>query len=323
MARKPIEDRILRGDCRKLLALESAKSVDLIVTSPPYGDNRKSTYRGVPIDAYVEWFLPISEQLHRVLRDRGSFVLNIKERVVSGERSTHVIELILALRRQGWLWTEEYIWHKRNSYPGKWPNRFRDAWERCLHFTKQRDFEMYQDAVRVPIGDWAAQRLSRLSEKDLTRDPSRVGSPFAKRVANWVGKEFVYPDNVIHIATESQNRSHSAAFPIGLPEYFIKLFTRTGGVVLDPFLGSGTTAMAAVQLGRHYVGMELDAQYCRVARQAIASTARSGSDLRLEQRAEEIAPRPKRRLEDGLERKPGSRRRVSDEDHLRLHSHSR
>jgi DNA modification methylase len=271
MTKKTIEDRILHGDCRKLLPLESANSVDLIVTSPPYADNRKSTYKGVRIDDYVEWFLPISEELRRVLKPRGSFVLNIKESVVNGERSTHVIELILALRQQGWFWTEEYIWHKRNSYPGKWPNRFRDGWERCLHFTKQRDFKMYQDAVKVPIGDWAPRRLARLSETDKSRDASRVGSPFSKRVANWVGKTHVYPDNVIHIATESANRGHSAAFPIGLPDYFVKLFTKRGDVVLDPFLGSGTTALAAMQLGRHYVGMELNAAYRKAACAAVAA----------------------------------------------------
>jgi len=276
MTKQCIEDRILLGDCRKLLAKERPKSIDLIVTSPPYGDNRKSTYKGVPTGDYVEWFLPIGDELKRVLKDRGSFVLNIKEHVVRGERSTHVIELILALRRQGWFWTEEYIWHKRNSYPGKWPNRFRDGWERCLHFTKQRDFRMYQDAVRVPIGDWAPRRLARLSEADRGRDPSGVGSPFSKRVANWVGKTHVYPDNVIHIATESRNRGHSAAFPLGLPEYFVRLFTKPGDLVFDPFLGSGTTALAALRLDRHYLGIELNPIYCKAARASLRS-ARNGT----------------------------------------------
>lgn len=275
--RPPTADRILRGDCLKLLAREPAQSVDLIVTSPPYGDNRRTTYRGVPIAEYVDWFVPIGAELQRVLHDRGSFVLNIKERVVDGERSTHVIELILALREQGWLWTEEYIWHKRNSYPGKWPNRFRDAWERCLHFTKRRDFRMYQDAVMVPIGTWAEQRLANLSKADLNRDASGVGSPFSKRVANWVGKTHVYPDNVIHIATESKNRGHSAAFPFGLPEYFIKLLTRPGDVVLDPFLGSGTTALAAQAHGRHYLGMELNHDYWKAAKATLRSPNRADS----------------------------------------------
>ena len=139
---------------------------DLIFTSPPYADNRKKTYKGVPIKHYVEWFLPISYELKRVLKPEGSFILNIKERAVNGERQTYVLELILAMKKQGWLWTEEYIWHKKNCYPGKWPNRFRDAWERCLHFTKQKQFKMFQEAVMVPMGDWAEKRLAKLSERD-------------------------------------------------------------------------------------------------------------------------------------------------------------
>jgi site-specific DNA-methyltransferase (adenine-specific) len=135
--------QIYQGDCLDILPKLAPKSVDLIVTSPPYADQRKDTYGGVHPDLYVEWFLPIADELKRVLKDEGSFILNIKERVVNGERHTYVIELILALRKQGWLWTEEYMWHKRNSYPGKWPNRFRDGWERCLHFTKQKNFAMY------------------------------------------------------------------------------------------------------------------------------------------------------------------------------------
>lgn len=240
-------------------------SVDLIVTSPPYADQRKKTYGGITPDEYVAWFLPITAELLRVLKPTGSFILNIKERVVEGERHTYVIELILEMRKQGWLWTEEYCWHKKNSYPGRWPNRFRDSWERCLHFTKQRKFHMYQDAVMVPVGDWAGTRLKKLSETDKIRDESKVGSGFGKNVSNWVGREMVYPTNVLHMATESNNVRHSAAFPVGLPAWFIKLFTQPGDVVLDPFIGSGTTAVAAKILGRQHIGIEKESNYCAVA----------------------------------------------------------
>ncbi len=118
-----ITTEICQGDSKEQLKLLSDDSVDLIVTSPPYADQRRSTYGGVHPDDYVEWFLPISEQLLRVLRPSGTFILNIKEKAVNGERSTYVIELVLEMRKQGWLWTEEFIWHKKNCYPGKWPNR--------------------------------------------------------------------------------------------------------------------------------------------------------------------------------------------------------
>ncbi|MBM4050058.1 MAG: site-specific DNA-methyltransferase [Planctomycetes bacterium] len=260
---------VICGDAAVALKRLANDCVDLIVTSPPYADSRKNSYGGIHPDNYVEWFLPIGAELLRVLKPTGSFVLNIKEKTVDGERHTYVIELILAMRQQGWLWTEEYIWHKRNCYPGKWPNRFRDAWERCLHFTKQRHFAMYQDAVRVPMGNWRHARLRNLSETDKRRDESRVGSGFGKNISNWIGRELAYPTNVLHLATECSNRSHSAAFPEELPSWFIRLFTKPGDLVLDPFLGSGTTAVAAAKLGRNYLGIEVNEEYCELARKSM------------------------------------------------------
>jgi len=260
---------ILQGDCRERLRDLSDACIDLIVTSPPYADQRRHTYGGVAPDDYVAWFLPITQELHRVLKPRGSFVLNIKERVVNGERHTYVLELIIALRKQGWLWTEEYLWHKKNCHPGKWPNRFRDAWERCLHFTKQRDFVMEQDAVRVPMGDWKNARLKKLSATDQRRDDSKVNSGFGKKIANWVGRDLAYPSNVLHLATECGNKNHSAAFPIELPSWFIKLFTQEGDVVLDPFMGAGTTALAAARLGRNSCGIELQKEFVKLARERL------------------------------------------------------
>ncbi len=264
----------LLGDCREVLKELEDESIDLIVTSPPYADQRKNTYGGIHPDAYVEWFLPISAELMRVLKPTGTFILNIKERVVRGERHTYVLRLILAMREQGWLWTEEFIWHKKNSYPGKWPNRFRDAWERLLQFNKQRKFQMYQEAVMVPIGDWAKTRLRNLSATDRRRDNSRVGSGFGKRVANWVGREKVYPTNVLHLATETGNTGHSAVFPEALPEFFIKLFTQEGDWVLDPFMGSGTTLRVAHRLGRNAIGIDIVEEYYERVKREFAEERR-------------------------------------------------
>ena len=259
-------NQILLGDAIEVLSTLPDSSIDLIVTSPPYADNRKSTYTGVPIDQYVEWFSPIGDQLARILKPEGSFILNIKERAVNGERQTYVLELILDLKKHGWLWVEEYIWHKKNSYPGKWPNRFRDAWERCLHFTRSRKFRMYQDEVMGPMGDWAKKRLAQPSEADQIRLESDVSSGLGRRVANWIGRDKAYPTNVLHLPTECSNRHHSAVFPVELPIWFIELFTKPGDIVLDPFIGSGTTAIAARNLGRHFVGIELNPEYYALSR---------------------------------------------------------
>jgi site-specific DNA-methyltransferase (adenine-specific)/site-specific DNA-methyltransferase (cytosine-N4-specific) len=263
---------IYNGDSKEVLKQLSENSVDLIVTSPPYADQRKNTYGGVPPEKYVDWFLPITEQLLRVLKPTGTFILNIKEKVVNGERSTYVLELIMEMRKQGWLWTEEFIWHKKNSYPGKWPNRFRDSWERLLQFNKERKFHMYQDEVMVPMGDWANSRLKNLSETDKVRDNSKVGSGFGKNISNWLKRDKAYPTNVLHLATECNNKNHSAAFPEELPEWFIKLFTKENDTVLDPFMGSGTTIFVSNRMNRNAIGIDTVKEYCDMVKEKLNIT---------------------------------------------------
>lgn len=276
-----VDASLYLGDCSDRLRTLASESVDLIITSPPYADSRSTTYGGMKPDDYVDWFLPVSAELLRILKPTGTFVLNIKEKVVNGERHTYVIELILAMRRQGWLWTEEFIWHKKNSYPGKWPNRFRDSWERLLQFNKDRKFHMYQDEVMVPMGDWAERRLKNLSNTDHVRDPSKVGSGFGKRVANWIGRDKAYPTNVLHMATETKNRYHSAVFPDDLPKWFIKLFTQPGDCVLDPFMGSGTAVRVALQMQRNAIGIEILPEYFRLAQESVDAVRISSGQLAL------------------------------------------
>ena len=263
-------EELFVGDCLEVLAIQKDASVNLIMTSPPYADARKSAYGGIPADRYVEWWLERAEQFRRVLTRDGSLIVNIKEGCEDRERSTYVLELILAMRRAGWFWTEEYIWHKSNSVPGKWPTRFRDAWERCLHFTLDRDFAMYQDAVRVPLGDWAKTRLANPSEADMIRDQSASGSGFGRNISNWSGRDLVYPSNVLHFATECSVVEHPAPFPQALPEFFIKLFTRHGNLVCDPFMGSGTTGVVCARLNRRFIGVDILEEYARLAERRIS-----------------------------------------------------
>ena len=120
---------------------------------------------------------------------------------------------------------------------------------------------MYQEEVMIPVGDWAKTRLKNLSETDKIRDESKVESGFGKNISNWVGREMVYPTNVIHMATETNNQGHSAVFPRQLPEWFIRLFTKSGDTVLDPFAGSGTTLFVAREMSRRAIGIEIVPEY--------------------------------------------------------------
>lgn len=268
---------LIQGRSEEVLPLLPDDSVQLVVTSPPYADARKRQYGGFHPDDYVEWFVPVARHLRRILRKDGTFILNIKERVVARQRHTYVLSLILALQEDGWYWTEEFIWHKKNSTPGHWPNRFRDAWERVLQFNRSTRFSMYQEAVRQPIGAWAMSRMDKLGPNDRKRRASNTGSGSGVRVANWDGKATVNPTNVLHLASECGNTGHPAAFPVDLPKWFINLFTRPGDIVLDPFTGSGATLVAAYSTGRRSIGIEALSRYCKLTMNRLEDTTRPGA----------------------------------------------
>lgn len=314
--------QIIHADCAFALKTLPDQSIDFVITSPPYANQRHHTYGGICADRYVDWFLPIADELYRVLKSTGSFVLNIKEHAVKGERHTYVMNLIIELRKRGWLWTEEYIWHKRNTCPGKWPNRFRDAWERCEHFTKQKEFSMYQNAVMVPMGDWRHSRLQSLKEKDRIYRTSNTHSGFGKKMANWMDRNLAYPDNVLHLPTENRNQGHSAVFPESLPEWFIKLFTKTGDTVLDPFMGSGTTLKVSKRLERHSIGIDIQAEYCAlaVARLGLCGYQETLPKTRLAIHTPNTDLHASQKLESIKEIKPSKRRRPSLNKNRPCHS---
>lgn len=128
---------------------------------------------------------------------------------------------------------------------------------------------MYQEEVMVPVGDWANGRLKRLSETDMIRDNSKTRSGFGKNISNWLQRNMAYPTNVLHLATECNNKNHSAVFPEALPEWFIKLFTKEGDWVLDPFMGSGTTIRVAKRVLRNSIGIEIVPEYYDMVKEQI------------------------------------------------------
>ena len=254
--------------CPAMLAVMDAESVDLVVTSPPYAERRKNAYGGIPADEYVEWFLPISAELLRVLKPTGSFVLNIKEGTEEGERQTYVYELAVALRKQGWLFIDEMIWHKTNPFPTGSKKRLKDGFERCFHFTKRKNFKFFPDAVRTKSTSKWAGDSERRKNKGAHHTTNGSGMNMSRRVVG----ELVRPSNVVTMPSSSLNIGHPAVYPLGLPEFFVRLMTEAGDTVLDPFMGSGSTAVAARGLGRRYVGAELSEDYLTLSAERLART---------------------------------------------------
>jgi site-specific DNA-methyltransferase (adenine-specific)/site-specific DNA-methyltransferase (cytosine-N4-specific) len=251
---------IIHGDSRQELRSYPDGHFNLIVTSPPYADARKKQYDSINTEDFPSFMMSFHDEFWRVLSDDGSFVINIKDKVINGVRNRYVWKTIMALSERGWLSIDDYIWSK-NGMPGYWPNRLRDCWEYCFHFTKNKKFAMYQDAVKIPIGDWAEKRMSRLAGTDLERHSSRTQSGFGRDLRKWVDKKMVLPGNVLKVGNVGKNVGHPAAYPVGLPEFFIKLFTKEGDNILDPFAGSGSTGLAAINLMRNVTLIDTKSEY--------------------------------------------------------------
>jgi site-specific DNA-methyltransferase (adenine-specific)/site-specific DNA-methyltransferase (cytosine-N4-specific) len=130
---------------------------------------------------------------------------------------------------------------------------------------------MYQDAVRKPIGAWAETRLKKLNGKSAERHNSENNSGFGRDLRNWVDKTDVLPGNTPSIPLVGRNKQHPAVFPVELPEFFIKLFTKMGDNVLDPFAGSGSTGVAANKLHRNVALIDIKAEYCDIIREKLGS----------------------------------------------------
>jgi site-specific DNA-methyltransferase (adenine-specific) len=264
LAKKAVYCRIICGDSRDVLHSLSEKA-NLIVTSPPYADARKLHYDSIPPNEFSDWFLTFSKVFWKALDSQGSLVLNVKDKVVKGVRHRFVWETVSKLQTEGWKSVDDYIWQKSNPVPGYWPNRLRDGWEYCFHLAKTTQPKMYQSHVKVPIGGWTEARMSNLKGKDLSRHNSENGSGFGRDLREWVGKRKVLPTNVISLPLVGKNFGHPAAFPISLPAFFISLFTQKYNLVVDPFGGSGSTGIAAINLHRNSILIDNNKAYCRAA----------------------------------------------------------
>jgi site-specific DNA-methyltransferase (adenine-specific) len=253
------------GNCLDVLRQIPDDSIDLVITSPPY--DRQGKYRDG--ERYVrQWyedtFLKVTGEILRVLQPRGSFVLNYRSKRHGSERGTLQYELVFWLRDQGFLFCEDFIWGKPSPPPGRFNRFVKDAVEYCFQFAKTPDWQFYPDNCLTPAR-WDAKDRER--RKRLPQNFVRVNEPsgHGRHRVN-AGPDMVRPSTLLHFEPEfgPNPTSHPARFPIELPTFFTKLLTMPGQIVLDPFAGTCTTALAAERLGRRWIMAELDRHYTDV-----------------------------------------------------------
>jgi DNA modification methylase len=274
-----IDDGITHGDALDLLQLLPQGSINLFFTSPPYADAR--AYSRIDPDHYVEWFLPFAEAMFSATCKSGSFVLNIKNRVAKngplrGQRHPYVYELVIALQRMGWRWIETYIWVKTNAVPGKFGPRTKDSFEYVYHFARGARPYFDLDAVRIPYKADSAE-IARRKMDTLGRRNTEAG--FGRDRTKTYLRGGADPGNVVTVPqTYNQYRgvAHTAAMPEGLAEFFIKIASPVGGIVVDPFAGGGTTIIVARRLGRKAAGFEIHEQFVKESRRRLDKDSARG-----------------------------------------------
>jgi DNA modification methylase len=264
---------VVQGDSLELIPQLDTGSVDLFFMSPPYADQR--AYSRIHPDRYVDWFLPFARAMYEATSETGSMVINIKNRVANrgphkGQRHPYVYRLVLALQEMGWRWLETYIWAKPNAVPGRFGPRTKDSFEYVYHFARGPKPYFDLDAVRVPYKADAAE-IARRKLDTLGRRNTEAGFGRDRTKTYLLGG--ADPGNVVSVPqTYNQHRgvAHTAAMPEGLAEFFIRAMSPAGGLVIDPFAGSGTTVVVGRRLGRLAAGFEIHGEFVIEARRRIA-----------------------------------------------------
>lgn len=256
------------GDCRepdtwsRLLSAAGVDKVNGVFTSSPYAEQRKEQYGGVPTAEYVDWWEAVQANVRGNLADDGSFFVNIKPHAEDTQRNLYVFDLVCAMVRQwNWLFVDEYCW-LRNGIPQQVINRFKNNFEPVYWFAASDNFKFhpkdvrhYSDNVPVPLGPGAGD----------TNAAKRQGTGRGAVEHTHMEPGMAYPSNVIDFARSGAGViGHAAAFPVALPDFFIRAYSDPGDVWLDPFLGSGTTIVAAHQNKRRGLGSEKLPKYLGV-----------------------------------------------------------
>lgn len=276
------ENKFIVGDCETVMKRMPEKSIDLVITSPPYADQRDygRTESSIAPDNYVEWFLPKARQIYKILKDDGSFILNINDKVVDGFQHLYVFELVLALCKEvGFHLVRDYIWYNPATPPNVYSRggygRTKKSHEYCFWFSKTENWTFEMDPIRKPYSKDMQKYLEGKGKGDRNQNtrPSTHNFNCEKVWTNNGGSD---PGSVIEVANTSSNDTfiklckekniaHPARFPEKLVEFFVLSGSQEGQVILDPFSGSGTTAAVASKNNRRWIGIDANSEYCELA----------------------------------------------------------
>ena len=283
------EHKIACGDCTDIVLLErllDGKKINTIITSPPYAQQRKEEYGGIPAEEYPDWFGSVANAMWAILDDTGSFFVNIKEHVEKGQRNLYVMKMVIAMvEKYGWRYVDELIWTKP-GLPGGWRNRLKNDFEPVFWFAKSDELAMAEQQIEEGEGEneeenvvdefgrvfhFCKSQKIRFYPKSVGKRSNRVRASTTQNISKTqtgnVGvsgpfiKGIARPGNVIRLQGNTETWEHPAMYPVGLPEFLIKLTTLRGDTVFDPFLGAGSTLVAAEKTKRICYGTELQPQY--------------------------------------------------------------
>jgi len=271
--------RIIHGDSLDLLRHMPSNSVDLIMTSPPFGLVRKKDYGNVPASQYLEWFRPFAEQLNKVLKDTGSLVIDIGGAWDAGQptRSLYHFKLLIMLCEDfGFHLAQDFYWWNPSKLPtpAEWVTvrriRVKDAINTVWWLSKTPWPKASNRRVLQPY----SPSMMELLEKGYRAKKRPSGHDISEKFS--INNGAAIPPNLIALPNTESNGAyqryceehgripHPARYPAELPEYFIRMLTDTGDLVLDPFAGSCVTGEVAERLGRRWVCVELLEEYLDV-----------------------------------------------------------